>query len=208
MIESLTAPAAILWQRRPEGATRVAQAAGEVAWVGPRPRAGSEARLLRAASEFPFASDLRFARSGSEARLTRREPARIRFVVAGSPAMTAPVAAALGALAAAVWFGRDPVDVLRAGIVLVGALAEAGIAGPAVAILDPPGPDVAAPEPAGPHTSSSGTEACTVSASADGSITVIDRDGNSITYSPVHSAGVDNPGTRSAAAIVGVRHAS
>jgi len=121
--------------------------------------------------------------------------------------MTGPVAAALGALAAAVWFGQDPVVVLRAGNVLVGALAEAGIAGPAIAILDPPGPDVAPAEPAGPDTSSSGTEVCTVSEGADGSMTVIDRDGNSITYSPVHSAGGDGPRTRSAAAIVGVRHA-
>jgi hypothetical protein len=188
-------------------ATRVAQAAGGAASVGAPPHAGSEARLLRAAWELPFASELRFARSGSEARLTRRDPARIPFVVAGSPAMTEPVAAALGALAAAVWFGQDPVDVLRTGNVLVGALAEAGIAGPAIAILDPPGPDVAPPEPAGPDTSSSGTEVCTVSESADGSMTVIDRDGNSITYSPVHSAGGDGPRTRSAAAIVGVRHA-
>ena len=165
-------------------ATRVAQAAGGVASVGAPPHAGSEARLVRAASALPFASEVRFARSGSEARLTRREPARVPFVVAGSPAMTEPVAAALGALAAAVWFGQDPVDVLRAGNVLVGALAEAGIAGPAVAVLDPPGSDVPPPEPAGPDTSSSGTAVCTVSEGADGSITVIDGDGNSITYSP------------------------
>jgi hypothetical protein len=187
-------------------ASGVAPAAGGVASAGGPAHMGSEARLRPPGLEFPFASELRFARSGSEARLTRREPAHIPLVIAGSPAMTEPVAGALGALAAAVWLGRDPVDVLRAGNVLVGALAEAGIAVPAVAILDPPGPDVAPPEPAAPYTSSSRAEAQTVSENADGSITVIDRDGNSITYSPVHSAGADGRRTRSAAAVVGVRH--
>ncbi len=87
-------------------------------------------------------------------------------------------------------------------------LADAGIsAGPAIAILDPPGPGVAAPAPTGPDTSRPGNEAYTVSENADGSVTVIDRHGNSITYSPFRFAGVDNPRTRSVAAIVGVRHA-
>ena len=40
--------------------------------------------------------------------------------------MTAPVVAALGALAAAVWFGRDPIDVLHAGNKLASTLADAG----------------------------------------------------------------------------------
>jgi hypothetical protein len=118
------------------------------------------------------------------------------------------VAVALGALAAAVWLGRDPVDVLSAGDVLVSALTDAGLsAEPAVAILDPPGPGVAAPEPAGPDASRPGSEAYTVSENVDGSVTVIDRDGNSITHSPFQSAGVDSPRARSAAAIVGVQHA-
>ena len=188
-------------------ATRVAQAAGGAASVGALPHAGSEARLLRAASEFRSLRSCAFARSGSEARLTRREPARIPFVVAGSPAMTEPVAAALGALAAAVWFGRIRSTCSAPETCWSVRWPKRGSAGPAVAVLDPPGPDVAPPEPAGPDTSSSGTEVCTVSEGADGSVTVIDRDGNSITYSPVHSPASMSPRTRSAAAIVGVRHA-
>ena len=124
----------------------------------------------------------------------------------GSTAITAPSAAALGALAAAVWLGRDPIDVLHAGSKLASALADAGMSsGPVVAILDPPGPDVAPTEPAGSHASSTGSEAYTVSESPDGSITVTDRDGNFITYSPVRSAGAEVARRRSAAAIVGVR---
>jgi len=163
--------------------------------------------LLRVDSELRLASELRSAERGSEARLTRREPAHMFFVIAGRPGLPEPVAAALGALAAAVWRGRDPVDVLSAGTALAAALADAGIsAGPAVAMVDPPGPGVATPEPTGPYASRPGAEACTVSENADGSVTVIDRDGNSITYSAIQSADVDNPRTRSVAAIVGVRH--
>jgi len=167
----------------------------------------SETRPLPAGSELRPASELRFARAGSEARLTRREPVRIPFVMPGSATITAPAAAALDALAAAVWLGRDPIDVLHAGRKLASTLADAGMSsGPVVAILDPPRPDVAPPEQAGSHPSSPGSEVYTVSESPDGSITVADGDGNFITYSPVPSAGVGVSGGRSAAAIVGVRH--
>jgi len=192
---------------RAERAPRVERAVGGPASVVGSVEMGSEARLPGVGSEFRLASELGSARGGSEARLTRRAPAHIPFVIAGRPGLPEPVAAALGALAAAVWRGRDPVDVLSAGTALAAALADAGIsAGPAVAILDPPGPGVEAPEPTGPYASRPGTGVYTVSENADGSVTVIDRDGNSITYSPVQSAGVDSPRTRSVAAIVGVRH--
>jgi Domain of unknown function (DUF4912) len=181
---------------------------GPAGRVGGSVQVGSEARLVGVDSEFGLASELRSAQGGSEARLVRREPAHMPFVIAGRAGLPEPVAVALGALAAAVWFGRDPVDVLGAGSALVGALAEAGVsAGPAIAILDPPGPGVAAPEPAGVDASLPGSEAYTVSENVDGSVTVIDRDGNSITYNPFQSAGVDRPRARSVAAIVGVRHA-
>jgi hypothetical protein len=177
-----------------ETVPRVAQPAGGPASVGAAAQMGSETRLRGVGSELRLASELRTAQRGSEARLTAREPAHIPFVIAGRPGLAEPVAAALGALAAAVWQGRDPVDVLSAGTALAAALADAGIsAGPAVAILDPPGPGVAAPEPTGPYTSRPGTGVYTVRENADGSVTVIDRDGNSITYSPVQSAGVDSP---------------
>ena len=176
--------------------------------VGGSVRMGSEARLVGVDSEFRLASDLRSAQGGSEGRLARRAPAHMPFVIAGRPGLPEAVAVALGALAAAVWRGRDPVDVLSAGTALAGALTDAGIsAGPAIAILDPPGPGVAAPEPAGPDASRSGSEAYTVSENVDGSVTVIDRDGSSVTYSPVRSAGVGSARARSVAAIVGVRHA-
>ncbi len=169
---------------------------------------GSEARLVGVDSEFRLASELRSGQRGSEARLTRREPAHVPFVIAGRPGLPEPVSGALGALAAAVWLGRDPVDVLSAGNALATALADAGIsAGPTVAILDPPGPGVAAPAPTGPYTSRPGNAEYTLSENADGSVTVIDRDGNSITYSPFRFAGVDSPRTQSVAAIVRVRHA-
>jgi len=192
---------------RAERAPHVAQAAGGQASVVGSVETGSEARLPGVESEFRLGSELRSVQGGSEARLTRREPAHMFFVIAGRPGLPEPVAAALGALAAAVWRGRDPVDVLSAGTALAAALADAGIsAGPAVAMVDPPGPGVATPEPTGPYASRPGAEACTVSENADGSVTVIDRDGNSITYSAIQSADVDNPRTRSVAAIVGVRH--
>ena len=189
------------------GVSHVGQAGGPPASRDAPARIGSETQPLSAGSELRPASELRFARAGSEARLTRREPVRIPFVMSGNTAMPAPAVAALSALAAAVWLGRDPVDVLHAGSNLASRLADAGIpAGPVVAILDPPGPDVAPPEPAGSHTSSSGRDACTVSESPDGSITVTDRGGNFITYSPVRSTEVGVSRRRSAAAIVGVRH--
>jgi Domain of unknown function (DUF4912) len=191
----------------PTRAGNVEQAAGAPVSVGAPGRMASETRPLPAGSELRPASELRFAQAGSEARLTRREPVRIPFVMPGSAALTPPAAAALDALAAAVWLGRDPIDVLRAGRTLASALANAGMSsGPVVAILDPPGPDVAPPEPAGSHRSSPGSEAYTVSESPDGSITVADRDGDFITYSPVASGGVGVSGGRSAAAIVGVPH--
>jgi hypothetical protein len=169
---------------------------------------GSEARLVGVGSEFRLASELRSAQGGSEARLTRRAPAHMPFVIAGRPGLPEPVAVALGALAAAVWLGRDPVDVLSAGSALAAALADAGIStGAAVAILDPPGPGVAAPEPAGRYASRPGTGAYTVSENVDGSVTVIDRDGNSVTYSPVRSADGESARARSVAAIVGGRDA-
>jgi Domain of unknown function (DUF4912) len=190
-----------------EGARHVAQAVGGPGRVGAGAQMGSEARVVGVEPEFRLASGLRSVQGGSEARLTRRAPAHMPFVIAGRPGLPEPVAVALGALAAAVWLGRDPVDVLSAGNALAAALADAGISpGPAVAILDPPGPGVAAPEPIGPYASGPGTGVYTVSENADGSVTVIDRNGNSITYSPVRSAGVDSPRTRSVAAIVGVRH--
>lgn len=189
------------------GARPVERQAGAPVRMGAPARIGSETRPAPAGSEPRLASELAFARAGSEARLRLREPVGIPFVMPGSTAITAPAAAALGALAAAVWLGRDPIDVLHAGSKLASALADAGMpSGPVVAILDPPGPDVAPPEPAGSRTSSPGSEAYTVSESLDGSITVTDRDGNFITYSPVRSAGVDVSRGRSAAAIVGVRH--
>jgi hypothetical protein len=179
---------------------------GPAGTVGGSVQMGSEARLVGVDSEFRLASELRSAQRGSEARLTRRAPVRMPFVIAGRPGLPEPVAVALGALAAAVWCGREPVDVLSAGTALAAALADAGIvAGPAVAILDPPGPDVAAPEP-GRYASGPGTGAYTVSENVDGSVTVIDRDGNSVTYSPVRSAGVESARARSVAAIVGVRY--
>ncbi len=191
-----------------EGAPHVAHAAGGPATVGAPAQMESEAGLVGVDSEFRLASELRSGQRGSEARLTRNEPAHMPFVIAGRPGLPEPVAGALGALAAAVWLGRDPVDVLSAGNALATALADAGIsAGPAIAILDPPGPGVAAPAATGPDTSRPGNEAYTVSENADGSVTVIDRDGNSIIYSPFRFAGVDSPRTRSVAAIVGVRHA-
>ena len=159
---------------------------------------GSEARLLRVDAES------RLAQLGSEGRLVRREPVHIPFVIARSPGIPEPVTGALSALAAAVWFGSDPVDVLVAGDALVRALADAGISfGPAVAILDPPGRDVATPDPGAQHTSAPPAAGYTATESPDGSLTVIGPDGSSITYNPV----VDGPGTRSAAAVVGVRHA-
>ena len=191
-----------------ERAPQVAQAAGGPAGVGASAQVGSEGRLFRVGSELRLASGLRSAQRGSEARLTPREPAHVPFVIARRPGLPEPVAAALGALAAAVWLGRGPLEVLSAGNALVTALADAGIStGPAVAILDPPGPGVAAPDPTGPYTSRPGIGAYTVSENADGSVIVIDQEGNSITYSPVEFAGVDSPRRRSAAAIVGVRHA-
>jgi Domain of unknown function (DUF4912) len=180
---------------------------GQAERVGGSVQMGSEARLAGVDSEFGLASDLRSAQGGSEGRLVRREPAHMPFVIAGRAGLPEAVAVALGALAAAVWFGRDPVDVLSAGNALAAALADAGIsAGPAVAILDPPGRGVDAPEPTGRYASRPGTGLYTVSENMDGSVTVIDQDGNSITYSPVQSAGVDSPGKRSVAAIVEVRH--
>jgi hypothetical protein len=177
-------------------APQVGRAGGGPAWVGASAHRGSEARLVGVDSEFRLASELRSAQGGSEARLTRRAPAHMPFVIAGRPGLPEPVAVALGALAAAVWLGRDPVDVLSAGNALAAALADAGIStGPAVAILDPPGPNVAAPEPTGPYASRPGIGVYTVSEDVDGSVTVIDRDGNSITYSTVRSAGVESPRT-------------
>jgi len=191
-----------------ERAPHVGRAAGGPASVGAAAQMGSETRLRGVGSELRLASELRSAQRGSEARLTPRALAHMPFVIAGRPGLPEPVAAALGALAADVWRGRDPVDVLSAGIALAAALADAGIsAGPAVALLDPPGPGAAATEPTGPYPSRPGTGVYTVSENADGSVTVIDRNGNSITYSPVQSAGVDRPRTRSVAAIIGVRHA-
>jgi Domain of unknown function (DUF4912) len=191
-----------------EGARGVARAVGGPGRVGVFARLGSEARLVGVDSEFGLASELRSAQGGSEARLVRRAPAHMPFVIAGRPGLPEAVAVALGALAAAVWRGRDPVDVLSAGNALAGALTDAGIsAGPAIAILDPPGSGVAAPEPAGPDASRSGSEAYTVTENVDGSVTVIDRDGSSVTYSPVRYAGVESARARSVAAIVGVRHA-
>jgi len=191
-----------------ERVPHVAQAAGGPARGGASAQMESEAGLVGVDSEFRLASELRPAQRGSEGRLTRREPAHIPFVIAGRPGLPEPVTGALGALAAAVWLGRDPADVLSAGNALATALADARIsAGPAIAILDPPRPGVAAPAPTGPDTSRPGNEAFTVSENPDGSVTVIDRDGNSITYSPFRFAGVDSPRTQSVAAIVGVRHA-
>jgi Domain of unknown function (DUF4912) len=188
-------------------ARHVEQAAGAPVSMGAPAGIGSETRPLSAGSELRLASEVRFARAGSEARLTRREQVHVPLVMPGSPEMTARAAAALGALAAAVWLGRDPIDVLHTGSKLASTLADAGMSsGPVVAILDPPGPDVAPPEPAGSHVSSPGSEPYTVSESPDGSITVTDRDGNFITYSPVRSGGVGDSPRRSAAAIVWVRH--
>lgn len=188
-------------------ADHVEQAADAPVSAGPPARLSTETPPPPAGSELRPPPGERFAPAGSEARLTRREPVRIPFVMARSAATAASTAAALDALAAAVWLGRDPIDVLHAGRTLASALADAGMSsGPVVAILDPPGPDVAPPEPAGSHPSSPGSDAYTVSESPDGSITVADRDGNFITYSPVGSSGVGVSGGRSAAAIVGVRH--
>ncbi|HYB28752.1 MAG TPA: hypothetical protein VEF89_19220 [Solirubrobacteraceae bacterium] len=79
------------------------------------------------------------------------------------------MAVALGALAAAVWLGRDPVDVLSAGTALAAAVADAGIsAGPA--ILDPRYGASLRPSPAGPGASRSGGEAFTLSENVDGSL--------------------------------------
>jgi hypothetical protein len=149
-------------------------------------------------------SEPRLAQLGSEARLIRREPVHIPFIIARGPGTPEPVAGALSALAAAVWLGRDPVAVLAAGNALVSALADAGISfGPAVAVLDRPGGDVAAPDHDVRDTPVPGAADYTASENSDGSLTVIGPDGSSITYTPVVGA----PGTRSAAAVVGVRHA-
>ena len=184
---------------RTGGSPQAARSAAGRSQVGAPTSMGSEARLIRVDSES------RLAQLGSEGRLVRREPVHIPFVVARSPGIPEPVAAALSALAAAVWFGRDPVDVLGAGNALVRALAAAGISfGPALAILDAPEPDVAAPDPGCARDASAhGAAGYTAIESPDGSLTVIGPDGSSITYNPV----VDGPGTRSAAAVVGVRHA-
>ena len=180
------------------GSPKAAQTAVGRSHVGAHVAMGSEARLLRVDSE------PRRAQLGSEARLVRREPVHIPFVIARSPGIPEPVAGALSALATAVWFGRDPVDVLAAGNTLVRALADAGISfGPAVAVLDPPGRDVAAPDRDPRDTSAPGAAGYTATESRDGSLTVIGPDGSSITYNPV----VDGPSIRSAAAVVGVRHA-
>ena len=171
--------------------------------------AGAPASMASEAQQSQLGLELRLAQRGSEARLARCEPVHVPFVIARSPGIPEPVAAALRALAANVWFGRDPVHVLAAGNALVRALADAGISfGPAVAILDPPGRDVAAPDPGTRDTSAPSSEGYTVTASPDGSITVIGPDGSSITYNPVQFGSVDGPGTRSAAAVIGVRHAS
>jgi hypothetical protein len=152
----------------------------------------------------PVDSEPRLAQLGSEARLIRREPQYIPFVIARSPGTPEPVAGALSALAAAVWFGRDPVAVLAAGNMLVTALADAGISfGPAVAVLDPPGRDVAAPDHDARDAPVPAAAGYVATESPDGSLTVIGPDGSSITYTPV----VEGSGTRSAAAVVGVRHA-
>ena len=169
--------------------------------------AGAPASM--AADQPQVGSELRLAQRGSEARLVRREPVHVRFVIARNPDNPEPVAAALRALAANVWFGRDPVHVLAAGNALVRALADAGISfGPAVAILDPPGREMAAPDPGTRDTSAPSSEGYTATANRDGSITVIGPDGSSITYNPVQFGSVDGPGTRSAAAVIEVRHAS
>ena len=89
--------------------------------VGAPASMGSETRLVR------FDSEPRLAQPGSDARLVRREPVHIPFVIARSRRIPELVAGALSGLAAAVWFGRDPVDVLAAGNALARALADAGI---------------------------------------------------------------------------------
>jgi hypothetical protein len=187
--------------------------------MGPSPHAAGTAVGQRRAAALESAgseprpvgvdSELRLAQRGSEARLVRREGVHIPFVIARSPGIPGPVAAALSALAAAVWCGRDPGDVLAAGNALVSALADAGISfGPTVAILDPPGLDAAAPDPGARDTFSPGADAYSVTESPDGSVTVVGQDGSSITYTPVRFENADGSGTRSAAAVVGVRHAS
>jgi Domain of unknown function (DUF4912) len=190
-----------------QGARPVAPATGAPVSMGATTGMGPVAAPLRTGSELDPAWEPRFAQSGSEARLTRREPGDIPLLVAGSPAVTMPVAAALGALATAVWLGRAPIDVLRAARKLVSTLADAGISGGSVvAVLDPPEPDGALREPSASQVSSSESDAYAVSESAAGSITVIDRDGYFITYSPMRSTQVADSPRRSAAAVVGVRH--
>lgn len=163
--------------------------------------AGSEARLRQADSE------LRRPGRGSEPRLARREGEHVPFVIARTAGIPQPVAAALSELAAAVWFGRDPVDVLAAGNALVSALAEAGIAHrPAIAILDPPDRDAAA-EPGPQVGSRPDADGYSVTENPEGSITVSGPDGSSITYNPVERGAGDGPAARSAAAVVWGRHA-
>ncbi|MGO9958285.1 MAG: DUF4912 domain-containing protein [Solirubrobacteraceae bacterium] len=186
-----------VWLPRVDESPQAAPTAAGRTQVGPPAAMGSEPRLR-------VDSEPRLAHLGSEARLIRREPLRIPFVIARSPGTPEPVAGALSALAAAVWLGREPVDVLAAGNRLVTALADAGISfGPAVAVLDPPGRDVAAPDHDARDTPAPAAAGYTATESPDGSRTVIGPDGSSITYTPV----VDGPGKRSAAAVVGVRHA-
>jgi len=66
-----------------ERAPHVAQAAGGPASVGASVEMGSEARLVGVDSGFELASEVRSAYRGSEARLVRREPAHVPFVIAG-----------------------------------------------------------------------------------------------------------------------------
>ena len=165
--------------------------------VGPPASMGSEPR-------FRLDSEPRPAQLGSEARLIRREPQHIPFVIARSPRTPESVAAALSALAEAVWFGREPADVLTAGTMLERALADAGISfGPAVAVLDAPGRDVAPPGHDARDTPAPPAAGYTAAENPDGSLTVVGPDGSSITYTPV----VEGSGTRSAAAVIGVRQA-
>lgn len=184
--------------------------------LGPHagPTAGGERQVgapLSAASEAQprgVGSELRLAHRGSEARLSRREARQIPFVIAGTPGIPVPVAAALDVLAVAVWSGRHPIVVLAAGNALASALAEAGISlGPAIAILDPPGSDVTVADPGAQDTAGRDAARYTVTDSPDGSTTVVGPDGSSIAYSPIQSPMLDRPATRSAAATVGMRYA-
>jgi len=195
-----------------EGAERVPPRIGDGPRAGPvvggrrqvdaPVSAGSEARPRGVGSE------LRLAHRGSEARLARREARHIPFVIARTPSIRGPVAAALSVLAAAVWSGRHPIHVLAAGNALASALAQAGLSfGPAIAILDPPESDVTAPDPGARDTSIPDAHGHTVTDSPDGSITVVGPDGSSVTYSPVLLPILDRPAARSAAAIIGMRYA-